>query len=764
MAEVALGVVGVIANIIALIDFSIETYERVQKFRDDVKLLPKAFQDVNGKLPLLKFALQKTEQRASKLGGKEKEALEQSLRDCHQNIKDLSEIFKRVLPTGGASRLTRGWKAVSSFGQDKNVEAINKAMTSYVGALTLYNTSDGASVTQIIEALRDLGVGAKEPPRKPLFMVCYQKEQEFIGRTMIMDEIEKRFGAGVQRVAIAGIGGVGKSRIAIEYCYQFRRKQPDTDIFWVHGGNKVRLEAAYKEIATKIKMPGIDEPNANTLKLVSDWLSEEENGPWLMVLDNADDPEVWTGSALPRSPVSSEQSVRLAGYVPRGGKHGSVLINTRNTQIAKALSSDRKKPIEVSIFGTDDAVALLRSKISEDDEITEEHAIELAESLDFLSLAITQAAAYLDENDISVAHYLELVRSSKAETSELLSHENYDDNRDPDIQNSVFQTWKISFDQISRQFPRSANILSLMAMLDRQAISVDLLRLDDEKDLDFINAIQKLKAYPLIAEESKGKIYSMHRIVELSIRWYLETQKTTTIYQEKALSSVHKCFPPDGDYAYWSSIEVLNPHVQIVLGYAFTEECCELQQARLMYVLGYYESERGLHSVAVQYLSDSVKLCEKNADSDKDVSIDARHFLAFSLGELGRYEEAKIEICRAIEMQEKNRPEKPDPRLLGSSASILGHQGKFQESESLFQEALELSTVHNGPVHTQTLTIMNNLAVLYEDHDRFSEAEILSQEVLAMKINSLGVGNPSTLVTMGNLASVLGKQRKFEKQ
>lgn len=520
MAEVAFGVIGIIANIIALIEVSVNVYERAQNFRDDVKSLPKAFHDVHGKLPLLKFALQKTEQRASKLEGEERKALEQSLRACHENIKELSEIFKKVFPADGASRLTRGWKAVSSLRHDKNVEAIDKSITSYVEALTFYHSSESASISQITEVLRDLSVKFEEPARKPLFVVRYQKEEEFIGRKPIMEEIEKRFESS-RRVAIAGIGGVGKSRIAIEYCYQYRSKNPDVDVFWVHGGNKARLEAAYKDIATKMKIPGINEPNINTLELVSDWLSEEENGSWFIVLDNADDPDVWAASGPSTSGDSSMSTVPLANYLPRGN-HGSILITTRNNQLGKVLSKGRKRPIDVPIFGSEDAVALLRSKTCEDDdeEVTDEDAIELTRSLDHLPLAITQAAAFLDKNELSVAEYLYLVRSSRAETSELLARENPDSSRDPDIQNSVFQTWKISFDQITRQAPRAADMLSLMAMLDRQSIAVDLLRMEDEKDLDFTEAIQELKAFSLIVEESKGKTYSMHRIVWTRFSYY----------------------------------------------------------------------------------------------------------------------------------------------------------------------------------------------------------------------------------------------------
>jgi hypothetical protein len=150
-----------------------------------------------------------------------------------------------------------------------------------------------------------------------------------------------------------------------------------------------------------------------------------------MVLDNADDADVWV--TAPDGP--------LINYLPRG-KHGSMLVTTRNSQLGKTITKARKKPIDVPIFGSNDSVALLRSKVSEDDEITIEDSKEITSILCHLPLAITQAAAYLDQNEISVAEYLALLKSSKADTVDLLVRESHDDSRDPDIQNSVFHTWK----------------------------------------------------------------------------------------------------------------------------------------------------------------------------------------------------------------------------------------------------------------------------------------------------------------------------------
>lgn len=76
----------------------------------------------------------------------------------------------------------------------------------------------------------------------------------------------------------------------------------------------------------------------------------------------------------------------------------------------------------------------------------------------------------------------------------------------------------ISFDRISQQDPRAADFLSLMAMLDRQAIAENFLREEEEPEMDFIAAIQKLKAFSLIVEETEAEVFSMHRLIQLSVQ------------------------------------------------------------------------------------------------------------------------------------------------------------------------------------------------------------------------------------------------------
>ena len=118
-----------------------------------------------------------------------------------------------------------------------------------------------------------------------------------------------------------------------------------------------------------------------------------------------------------------------------------------------------------------DAMHLLQNKLRDNREWHRAESAKLVEALDFLPLPISQAAAYICATDSTPARYLSLLRDDDGDMNDLLEQGFPDSGRDSESQNSIFSTWKISFDQIRKQKPRAADRLSLMAVLDRQSIS-----------------------------------------------------------------------------------------------------------------------------------------------------------------------------------------------------------------------------------------------------------------------------------------------------
>jgi hypothetical protein len=163
-----------------------------------------------------------------------------------------------------------------------------------------------------------------------------------------------------------------------------------------------------------------------------------------------------------------------------------------------------------------EAKELLRTRIAEEDWSNVD-AMRLIEELAYLPLAITQAAAFISDNSLTVSEYLELLDTGDADLKDLLSKHLEDPRRDMDTENSVMRTWKLSFDQISKGKPPAAQILSLMAVLDHHGMPRVLLRKDGETEIAFRTALGALQAFSLItAGKGEDAAYKMHRLVALS--------------------------------------------------------------------------------------------------------------------------------------------------------------------------------------------------------------------------------------------------------
>lgn len=562
---------------------------------------------------------------------------------------------------------------------------------------------------------------------------------------------------------IASLTSRSKSQIAIEYCYRYKDEEPEGQVFWVHGSSITRFDQAYSEIARKLQLPGFGDPNVDIRRAVCEWLSDGENGPWLFVLDNVDDQEVlFEGSSLKSLGQQGEQHLaELVKSLPRSS-NGCMLVTTRDSRIGKRFGN-RGKPIEVLPFDVEDAGRLLRYKLPNNIDWDEAECIELLDHLHHLPLAITQAAAYISEEDVSMTHYLDLLRAGDSDTQELLEQNYYDPGRDSEIQNSITLTWKISYDQISRQKPRAAEILSLMAVLDRLSISETLLRKQNESKVEFDRAIGTLKAFYLITEEKNRGTFQLHRLVQFSLQRWLERQHTLMEWQRKALTAVFASCPLTGDYGNWITWEAINPHVRIVLGYTFSTEPSLLQYAEISDRAASYDDGQGRHEPAYNNCMKAYTIRQQLLGQEHPDTLTSMNNLALVLDSQGKYDEAEEMHRQTLRSREKVLgKEHPDTLTsMNNLALVLDSQGQYDESEKMYRRALELKETVLGKEHLSTLASMSNLASVMGRQGKYEEAQEMHRQVLKSSEKMLGNEHPSTLATMNNLASVMGRQGKY---
>ena len=480
-------------------------------------------------------------------------------------------------------------------------------------------------------------------------------------------------------------------------------------VFCVNASNVARFKQAYQEIAVRVKLPGRDDPKTDVFRLVHNWLCDEKNGQWLMIVDNADDDQVFaspgatnnSGGTMQRADPdpAQEAAAPLASFLPQAA-NGWILVTSRDLISAVNLVGARHNVVQVEPMSERDALMLLKSK-TQVDKSFEGDARALVKTLEGIPLAVTQAAAYIAvrEPRITCSTYLELFRESVENQAFLLNRQGARDiRRDPSANSAVIATWRISFEQIQKTRPDAADLLSLMTMLDRQGIPEHVLY-DGRTRLQFEEAIASLTSFSLVrvqatkqSQEQLGwLLFEMHSLVQLATREWMKMHGQVSVWQRAALRIRAAAFP-SGQHETWAACQTLLPHSTKVLGYS-TEKDDEARMNRatiatntawyLMLMGQYVEAERiGRSAVAVR---------EEALGLEHPSTLISVSQLGSVLERQGKYEEAEAMHRRALERRENVLGREHPSTLISVTklGSVLERQGKYEEAEAMHRRALE---------------------------------------------------------------------------
>ncbi|KAB8240035.1 nucleoside phosphorylase domain-containing protein [Aspergillus flavus] len=366
-----------------------------------------------------------------------------------------------------------------------------------------------------------------------VWMVPFRKNLRFVGReeeiTKTEEFLMQQDGPG--KVAICGLGGVGKTQIALELAYRIRKRDPEYSIFWVTCTSYESVEQAYISIASKLGMSGVNP--AEVKEKVKAYLSQESAGKWLLVFDNADDMEMWSKDNT-NSPV-------LTDFLPQC-EQGHILFTTRSRKVAVKLASPYV--ITISEPDTEIAVKILQNSLVEKTLLSDRGtATTLLEQLAFLPLAITQAAAYINENSIGLSDYIMLLKDQEPGVIELLSQNFGDEGRYKETQNPVALTWFISFQQIQRSNKLAADYLAFMACINPRKIPQSLL--PHTNSIKKTDAIGLLKAFSFVSEEGGDRFLNLHRLVHLATRNWMRKSQQFSLQILKTADHLSEAFPND---------------------------------------------------------------------------------------------------------------------------------------------------------------------------------------------------------------------------
>ena len=503
-----------------------------------------------------------------------------------------------------------------------------------------------------------------------------------------------------------------KTQLAIEYAHQLRLQSPETWLLWLYASNEARFEQSVRGVLAQLRVRGRKDPKANAFQLLRNRLCDASKGLWLVILDNADDARVLLGSPAVNDQVDKSAADALPtearlDYIPRCG-HGKVLVTSRSKEAAKELVYS-KDVVAVEPMKEEQALELLRKKL--DTWYTEQHAPRLAQELDYMLLALTQAAAYICQRDgrCSIEQYLGKIREYDISGTSILDVEERDLRRDRGASNSIMLTWQISFDHIREMRRSAADLLSLMSFFDRQAIPEALLhkrgsgRQEDDVNIngkshatsntsadnhddkhpnnaearepskcnanassDTADGFEKdvivLRNYHFISLTTELTVFEMHKLVQLATKEWPKAKCRLERWGSQFISNLNDAFP-EGNFENWEACRSLFPH-----------------------------------------------------------AISAPH--------------TKVTGREAVIRKAS---------LLLHSAEYASSTGAYDDAEKMGEQSLQARRNALGERHPDTLTSMGNLAGTYSRQELWEEAEKLQVEVVGKSRKVLGEGHPDTL-------------------
>ncbi|HEU5374102.1 MAG TPA: FxSxx-COOH system tetratricopeptide repeat protein [Ktedonobacteraceae bacterium] len=654
-------------------------------------------------------------------------------------------------------RWERGYQQPSTYFQVKLCALFGKSAREL-------GLDEGDSSVPITEENVSETEQASLAPTEPaaFWMVPYRRNPHFTGRDDLLEQLaqelssEKSGDAKATRQAILsqpraikGLGGIGKTQIAVEYAYRAREQGHYTHIFWINAASEEALLASFQMLAEQLpNCAARDEQDQRKLiAAVLRWL-EQCQERWLLIVDNADDLSI------------------VQPCLPQQGQ-GSILLTTRAHAVGALAHA-----IEVDTMGLVEGTQFLLHRSQRLHVTDEEHnkASNIVIALDGFPLALDQAGAYIEETGCNFGDYLGLYEQHRAT---LLARRGRQATHYPD---SVATTWDLSFQKIEQAYPAAADLLRLCASLSPDHIPEELLTegvaqwppLLQQAVADqftFNELIEALLAFSLVKRLAEERLLSIHRLVQAVQMDRMEPEEQRS-WAERVVRAVHTLFPADprNEIDTWP----------LCLRYLEQVQACEwlirqhslqvLEAAELLDRVGIYLWKHASYSIAEPLFQRALAIAEQQGRAGHLQVASSLNNLGILYYEQGKYELAEPLYQRALHIREQDLG--PDHPLVARSLNNLGifysQQGKYEQAEPLLQRALHIREQALGPEHPQVAYPLTNLGDLYCEQGKYEQAEPLLQRALHIWEQALGPDHPQLAFPLTDLGILYRLQGRYE--
>ncbi|MFJ2557503.1 MULTISPECIES: FxSxx-COOH system tetratricopeptide repeat protein [unclassified Streptomyces] len=573
--------------------------------------------------------------------------------------------------------------------------------------------------------------GARYPGESPaVWGGVPRRNTRFTGRDTLLDAVYHALHQPTGAVALYGMSGVGKTQLAAEYAYRFGAEYDV--VWWVSAGDRVPCRQGLAELAPALGLStGVE--YGERLRAARDALRRgEPYGRWLVILDGADEPD------------------RIGDLVPTGPGH--VLITARNSQWGERDST----LLEVPVYDRTESVAFVRRRAP---RLSPEEAGRLAEALEDLPLLLDQTAGWLNDSDLSVEEYIELLRHGVDQDVVKLS---------ADFPLTFRTGWAILLNNLRETVPEAVDLLRLCTFFAPGAVPVHLVRNLSPEGLPYPIAalvsdparwdrvIDRLRQYAVVRTAGPGPygraddILSLHRMVHQVVHLGMSGPEHTELIDvaRRTLTTANPGNP--ARTAHWPRYAEITPHLKWADVLRSTDPAMHtlvLDCLRYLYLSGEY--------------GEGIDLGRRTLDAWRELLGEAHpriwdlsHHYANLLRAVGDYAGTEAIDRAAVDhlREARGAQDLEHLRASGGLAADLRGLGRYEEARVISRWILASYQELLGTGDTRTLNAQNNLAVSLQLLGRYEESLELNRRTLETRREVLGPAHPSSLYSEINYA------------
>ncbi len=543
--------------------------------------------------------------------------------------------------------------------------------------------------------------------KPPVYHNLPSRIPNFTGRKREIETLHKDFFSEIMEKRIqvlSGLGGVGKTKLSLEYAYKYIDQY--TLIWFFHAEDPIQLRQEITLLAQTLNIPEAQSENSDQhLNALKKYL--ESRDMWLLIFDNAEGP------------------ADIKDILP-SILRGHVLVTSRNPKWGSIACVQH-----LDTFTQDESVDFLKKRL---DRTKENLCLGMvADRLGHIPLALNIAAAFMDTNQVSCDDYKTILD----EKPEVIFDDDITEEDRP-----LLKVWGISLDLIKKKSQKSGLLLEYLcnfspdeipeAILYPVLLNIPEMSIQVKQKTDYYRILSLLFQYSFVTKDSEYKTLNMHRLVQEGIQHMMDRERkkqqvvelVSVFSQQFPMKSTD---PETTDSFMWQKCRQMLPHAIKIAGLAENFKVAPKSTIHLYAQVASFLRELNDLKTAEQYIDKALSIVEDTKKKDILLYAICLETRARILRDIGRNDEAKDLMLRAIAIEEKlqkqaslyhfDQEEKFDQAHLAicydGYGRILNNLYQYNDSLDYYKKALSLDIINYGENHPKIAIRKNNIGCVY---------------------------------------------------